>query len=109
MSADRSDQTTTRMTRSTGTVAVLSLVVAVVLGDSASSRSRCRSILRELDAEVTEVAWVLMALQPRARARGGAGGRDVCVRGDAATATAAGLSAFATAIDRCAWRRRSAC
>ena len=103
MSADRSDQTTTRMTTGagTGTVAALSLVVAVVLGDSGVVTLALPEILRDFGADVTEVAWVLMAFNlvlalaavPAAR---------VCVRKDPAVATAAGLFGFAAATTACA-------
>ena len=40
-------------------VALLSLAVGIVLADSAVVTLALPSILRELDAEVSEVAWVL--------------------------------------------------
>ena len=101
MSADRSDQPTIRMTRGFGTVAALSLVVAVVLGDSGVVTLALPEILRDFGADVTEVAWVLMAFNlvlalaavPAAR---------MCVRKDPAVATASGLIGFATATTVCA-------
>src|SRR3954454_3691367 len=101
MSADSSDRTTTRMTRSTGTVAALSLVVAVVLGDSGVVTLALPEILRDFGAEVGQVAWVLIAFNlvlallaiPAAR---------LCVRGDPAVATVGGLIGFAAATTVCA-------
>jgi MFS family permease len=85
----------------TGTVAALSLVVAVVLGDSGVVTLALPEILRDFGAEVGQVAWVLIAFNlvlalaavPAAR---------VCVRGDPAKATAAGLIGFAAATTLCA-------
>ncbi|HSO98136.1 MAG TPA: MFS transporter, partial [Solirubrobacteraceae bacterium] len=84
-----------------GVVAVLSLVVAVVLGDSGVVTLALPEILRDFGAEVGEVAWVLIAFNlvlallavPAAR---------VCVRGDPAAATAGGLGGFAVATTVCA-------
>ena len=45
----------------TGAVAALSLVVAVVLGDSGVVTLALPEILRDFGAEVGEVAWVLIA------------------------------------------------
>src|SRR5436305_5781278 len=85
----------------TGTVAALSVMVAVVLGDSGVVTLALPEILRDFEAAVGEVAWVLIAFNlvlallavPAAR---------LCVRGDAAVATAAGLVAFALATTVCA-------
>src|SRR6188768_3662532 len=82
-------------------VAALSLVVAVVLGDSGVVTLALPEILRDFGAEVGEVAWVLIAFNlvlalmavPVAR---------VCVRGDPAVATAGGLVLFAAATAVCA-------
>jgi predicted MFS family arabinose efflux permease len=101
MSADRIDQPGSRPAGRTGTVAALSLVVAVVLGDSGVVTLALPEILRDFGAEVGEVAWVLIAFNlvlaltavPAAR---------VCVRGDPATATTVGLIGFATATTVCA-------
>ena len=85
----------------TGAIAVLSLVVAVVLGDSGVVTLALPEILRDFGAEVGEVAWVLIAFNlvlalvavPAAR---------VCVRGDPAAATTAGLIGVAIATTVCA-------
>src|SRR4051794_3879253 len=77
----------------TRSVAALSLVVAVVLGDSGVVTLALPEILRDFGSEVGEVAWVLIAFNlvlalaavPAAR---------VCVRRDPAVATAAGLTGF---------------
>src|SRR3954452_22564594 len=82
-------------------VLALSLVVAVVLGDSGVVTLALPDILRDFGAEVGEVAWVLIAFNlvlalaavPAAR---------VCLRGDPATATAVGLVGFGTATIACA-------
>jgi MFS family permease len=82
-------------------VAVLSLAVGIVLADSAIVTLALPSILRELDADVSEVAWVLtgfnlvlaLAAVPAAR---------ICTRGGAGTAGAVGLVAFAAASAGCA-------
>lgn len=79
----------------------MSLVVAVVLGDSGVVTLALPEILRDFGAEVGEVAWVLIAFNlvlalvavPAAR---------VCVRADPAAATTAGLIGFATATIVCA-------
>jgi predicted MFS family arabinose efflux permease len=84
-----------------GAVPVLSLVVAVVLGDSGVVTLALPEILRDFGAEVGEVAWVLIAFNlvlalvavPAAR---------FCVRGDPAVATAGGLVVFAAATTVCA-------
>src|SRR3954468_22803006 len=82
-------------------VLALSLVVAVVLGDSGVVTLALPEILRDFGAEVGDVAWVLIAFNlvlalvavPAAR---------LCVRGDPALATAGGLLAFAAATTGCA-------
>ncbi len=79
----------------------LSLAVAIVLADSAIVTLALPDILRELDAEVSEVAWVLTAFNlvlalaavPAAR---------ICVRADAAVAGTIGIVAFAAASATCA-------
>jgi predicted MFS family arabinose efflux permease len=101
MSADRSDQPARLASAPTGAVAALSLVVAVVLGDSGVVTLALPEILRDFGAEVGEVAWVLIAFNlvlalvavPAAR---------VCVRGDPAVATAGGVIGFAVATVVCA-------
>src|SRR4051794_1823468 len=101
MSADRSDQPARPLTTRTGAVAALSVVVAVVLGDSGVVTLALPEILRDFGAEVGEVAWVLIAFNlvlalvavPAAR---------LCLRGEPGAATAAGLIAFAAATTVCA-------
>lgn len=82
-------------------VALLSLAVGIVLADSAIVTLALPSILREFDAEVSEVAWVLtgfnlvlaIAAVPAAK---------ICTRGAAGSAGAVGLVAFAAASAGCA-------
>jgi MFS family permease len=101
MSADRTDRPTRSPAGRTGTVALLSLVVAVVLGDAGVVTLALPEILRDFNAAVGGVAWVLIAFNlvlavlavPAAR---------LCVRGDPATATAGGLIGFAIATTVCA-------
>ena len=101
MSADRSDEPASPLAARTGAVAVLSLAVAVVLGDSGVVTLALPEILRDFGAEVGGVAWVLIAFNlvlalvavPAAR---------VCVRGDPAVATAGGVIGFAAATTVCA-------
>ncbi|MBV8431066.1 MAG: MFS transporter, partial [Solirubrobacterales bacterium] len=101
MAADRIDQPPNRPARQSGAVAALSLVVAVVLGDSGVVTLALPEILRDFGAQVGEVAWVLIAFNlvlalaavPAAR---------VCVRGDPAVATTTGLIGFAAATTVCA-------
>lgn len=89
------------MSASKSTIAALSLVTGIVLADSAVVTLALPSILRELDAGVSQVAWVLTAFNlvlalaavPAAR---------ICVRGDPATAATAGLVTFAVASTACA-------
>jgi MFS family permease len=82
-------------------VAVLWLAVGIVVADSAIVTLALPSILRELDAEVSEVAWVLtgfnlvLALPAVPAAR-------ICTRGGAGYAGAVGLVAFAAASAGCA-------
>ena len=101
MSGDRSNRLAGPLTARGGAVAALSLVVAVVLGDSGVVTLALPEILRDFGAEVGEVAWVLIAFNlvlalvavPAAR---------VCVRGDPAVATGGGLIWFAAATSVCA-------
>jgi MFS family permease len=89
------------VTGRTGTIWALSLVVAVVLGDSGVVTLALPEILRDFRAEVGEVAWVLIAFNlvlalaavPAAR---------VCVRRDPAVVTTVGLIGFAIATSVCA-------
>ena len=100
MGTDRSDLPARSLAARRGAVASLSLVVAVVLGDSGVVTLALPEILRDFGAEVGEVAWVLIAFNlvlalvavPAAR---------VCVRGDPAAATTAGLIGFAVATTVC--------
>jgi predicted MFS family arabinose efflux permease len=101
MSADRRDQPATLPARRTASVAVLSLAVAVVLGDAGVVTLALPEILRDFNAQVWGVAWVLISFNlvlalvavPAAR---------VCVRGDPAVATVGGLIAFGAATTVCA-------
>ena len=101
MSADRSDEPASPVAARTGAVAVLSLAVAVVLGDSGVVTLALPEILRDFGAQVGGVAWVLIAFNlvlallavPAAR---------LCVRGDPAVATVGGVIGFAAATTVCA-------
>jgi predicted MFS family arabinose efflux permease len=101
MSADRSDEPASPVVARAGAAAVLSLAVAVVLGDSGVVTLALPEILRDFGAQVGGVAWVLIAFNlvlallavPAAR---------LCVRGDPAVATAGGVIAFAAATTVCA-------
>jgi MFS family permease len=101
MSADRSDEPVSPLAVRTDAVAVLSLAVAVVLGDSGVVTLALPEILRDFGAAVGGVAWVLIAFNlvlalvavPAAR---------MCVRGDPAVATAGGVIGFVAATTVCA-------
>src|ERR1700755_3504449 len=101
MGADRHDQSASLLTARTTTIVVLSLGVAVVLGDAGVVTLALPEILRDFGAQVWGVAWVLIAFNlvlalvavPAAR---------VCMRGDPAVATAGGLLGFAAATTVCA-------
>ncbi len=101
MSADRIDEPSSFWAGSSGTVAVLSLAVGVVLGDSGVVTLALPEILRDFGAEVGGVAWVLISFNlvlalvavPAAR---------VCVRGDPGTASAFGVGGFVVATIVCA-------
>jgi predicted MFS family arabinose efflux permease len=101
MSADRINYRAGPLAGAPGHVAALSLVVAVVLGDSGVVTLALPQILRDFGAGVGEVAWVLIAFNlvlalaavPAAR---------LCVRGDPASATVTGLICFAAATTGCA-------
>jgi predicted MFS family arabinose efflux permease len=101
MNADRVEQATSPPAGRPGMVASLSLAVAVVLGDAGVVTLALPEILRDFDAKVGEVAWVLIAFNlvlalaavPAAR---------VCVRADPAPASAVGLIVFAAATTACA-------
>jgi hypothetical protein len=101
MSADRSDQPAGPAAARTAALAVVSVAVAVVLGDAGVVTLALPVILRDFGAQVWGVAWVLIAFNlvlalaavPAAR---------VCMRGDPAAATAGGTIAFAAATTGCA-------
>ena len=101
MGTDRTDQPASPSAARTAAVAVLSLAVAVVLGDSGVVTLALPEILRDFGSAVGEVAWVLIAFNlvlalvavPAAR---------VCVRGDPAAVTAGGVIGFAAATTVCA-------
>jgi MFS family permease len=101
MSADRGEQAASPLSARAGAVVVLSLAVAVVLGDSGVVTLALPEILRDFGAGVGGVAWVLIAFNfvlalvavPAAR---------VCLRGDPAVATAGGVIGFAAATTVCA-------
>jgi predicted MFS family arabinose efflux permease len=101
MSADRIEEVTSPRAGRTGVVAALSLITAVVLGDSGVVTLALPEILRDFGTAVGGVAWVLIAFNlvlalvavPAAR---------VCARRDPATATAVGLVGFAAATTVCA-------
>jgi predicted MFS family arabinose efflux permease len=101
MGSDRSDQPASPPTARAATVVVLSLGVAVVLGDAGVVTLALPEILRDFGAQVWGVAWVLIAFNlvlalvavPAAR---------LCVRGDPAAATAGGVVGFAAATTVCA-------
>jgi MFS family permease len=101
MSAARIDQPAGPAAGRIGGTAALSLIVAVVLGDSGVVTLALPEILRDFGAEVGDVAWVLIAFNlvlaltavPAAR---------VCGRRDPADATTAGLIVFAAATTVCA-------
>jgi predicted MFS family arabinose efflux permease len=101
MSADRGDQAASPPAARAAAVALLSLAVAVVLGDSGVVTLALPEILRDFGAQVGGVAWVLIAFNlvlalvavPAAR---------VCLRGDPAVATAGGVIGFAGATIVCA-------
>ena len=101
MGTDRTDQPASPLAARTATVAVLSLAVAVVLGDSGVVTLALPEILQDFGSAVGEVAWVLIAFNlvlalvavPAAR---------VCVRADPAAVTAGGVIGFAAATTVCA-------
>jgi MFS family permease len=101
MSVESGDRPVPRVTGRAGAVAAVSLVVAVVLGDSGVVTLALPEILRDFQAEVGEVAWVLIAFN-LVLALVAVPGARVCVRGDPAVATVAGLVVFAAATTVCA-------
>jgi len=82
-------------------VALLSLAVGIVLADSAIVTLALPSILRQFDAEVGEVAWVLISFN-LALALAAVPAARVCLRGDPAVSGALGLVVFAAASAGCA-------
>ncbi|MBV9002889.1 MAG: MFS transporter [Solirubrobacterales bacterium] len=100
MSAHRSDQPARPLAARTAG-AVLSLAVAVVLGDSGVVTLALPEILRDFGASVWGVAWVLISFN-LALALVAVPAARVCVRGDPASATAGGVIAFAAATTVCA-------
>jgi predicted MFS family arabinose efflux permease len=96
MSADRSDQPARSLAASPVAAAVLSLAVAVVLGDSGVVTLALPEILRDFGASVWGVAWVLISFN-LALALVAVPAARVCVRGDPASATAGGVIGFAAA------------
>ena len=101
MSADRSVQSPGVRAAPLGRVAALSLVVAVVLGDSGVVTLALPEILGDFGAEVGQVAWVLIAFN-LVLALAAVPAALVCVRGDPALATTGGLLVFAGATAMCA-------
>ena len=101
MTADRGDRAAIPLAGPAGAVTVLSVAVAVVLGDSGVVTLALPEILRDFGADIAGVAWVLIAFNlvlalvavPAAR---------VCMRGDPAAATAGGVIGFAAATTVCA-------
>jgi predicted MFS family arabinose efflux permease len=101
VSTQRIDKAPDRRPVPGGVVVALSVVVAVVLGDSGIVTLALPEILEDFGAGVGEVAWVLTAFNlmlalvavPAAR---------VCVRGDPAMAVSSGLLVFAIATAGCA-------
>src|SRR6201999_3001013 len=85
----------------TWVVAALTLVVAVVLGDSGVVTLALPEILRDFGAEVEQVAWVLTAFN-LVLALVAVPAAWVCIRRDPAVATAGGLVVFAAATAVCA-------
>ena len=91
MSPARGDLAADPPARRAGVVAVLSVAVAVVLGDSGVVTLALPEILRDFGADVAGVAWVLIAFNlvlalvavPAAR---------LCLRGDPAVAVAGGVT-----------------
>jgi len=101
MGTDRSDQRASPLTARTATVVVLSLGVAVVLGDAGVVTLALPDILRDFGAQVRGVAWVLIAFNLVLAVVAVPGAR-LCVRGDPAVATASGVIGFAAATTVCA-------
>jgi MFS family permease len=101
MGTGRSGQPPSPLAAPTATVVVLSLGVAVVLGDAGVVTLALPEILRDFGAQVWGVAWVLIAFNlvlalvavPAAR---------LCVRGDPGVATGWGVVGFAAATTVCA-------
>ena len=101
MGADRHDQSASPLTARTATIVVLSLGVAVVLGDAGVVTLALPEILRDFGAQVWGVAWVLISFN-LVLALVAAPAARLCVRGDPAVATASGVIGFAVATTVCA-------
>lgn len=101
MSADRVSRPASPGAGPAGAAAVLSLVVAVVLGDSGVVTLALPRILQDFGAGVGEVAWVLIAFN-LVLALVAVPAAHVCVRGDPAAATVGGTICFAAATTGCA-------
>ncbi len=101
MGTDRSDLPASPLTARTATVVVLSLGVAVVLGDAGVVTLALPEILRDFGAQVWGVAWVLIAFN-LVLALVAVPGARLCVRGDPAVATVGGVIGFAAATTVCA-------
>src|SRR5947209_14326822 len=100
MTLNGTEQQVSPRVRRTGVV-MLSLAVAVVLGDSGVVTLALPEILRDFGAQVWGVAWVLIAFN-LALALVAVPAARVCVRGDPATATTGGVIGFAAATIVCA-------
>ena len=101
MSANLSEKSARPPAARTAAVTLLSLAVAVVLGDAGVVTLALPDILRDFDAQVGGVAWVLIAFN-LALALVAVPAARVCVRGDPAVATAGGVIGFAAATTVCA-------
>jgi MFS family permease len=101
MSTDRIEGLTSPRAGRTGAVAALSLIAAVVLGDSGVVALALPEILRDFGAGVGGVAWVLIAFN-LVLALAAVPAAHVCARRDPATATVVGLVGFAAATTVCA-------
>jgi Major Facilitator Superfamily len=100
MTADRSHQQASPLVTRTS-VALLSVAVAVVLGDSGVVTLALPDILRDFGADVWGVAWVLIAFN-LALALVAVPAARVCVRGNPSTAATVGVIGFVAATAVCA-------
>lgn len=101
MTANGSEQNGGRLAGRTAAITMLSLAVGIVLGDSGVVTLALPEILRDFGAQVWGVAWVLIAFN-LALALVAVPAARLCVRGDPATATVAGVIAFGAATTLCA-------